>query len=509
MLNVDYDGESSGVGAGIVFANEKDRVLIATASHVILKGTTPAKNIFVRFKAFPDKLLPATVLKQVNKGESLDLAVLSVANLAAQGINPCAFPFARLPMGGNLERKDEVFPLGNPNGRAWALAVDPDKISEITEAGITFQSINIKSGHSGGALIDDKANLIGLVTADEAPLGYAMTIDAVANQLKQWNFPVMLGMKEYRENKHDLPMHVAADSGNISELKKLLARCFNPNEVDYHYRTPLHYSASRGDLQACSLLVKSGAMIDVQDFSEMYPLSLAISGNHLETVKFLVKSGAKIENRSLGKNTALHWSLQKDVNPQIALYLIQAGANVNALDEENDAPLHYAASIGNPEIVNALIKAGANVRVKNAMQATPLELATAVDNVQIMQALIKSGAESGPKSLTDLLHLAVSNSNNTETVKFLLKAGARVNEKVETGYTALHFAVDRAMRQGPSFIEFVKVLLEAGADPNAKNNDGKTPLSYAENPQEYISRQEGIEGRSEAIQALLRKYGGK
>ncbi len=84
MLNVDYDGESLGVGSGIIFGHDKDRLLIVTASHVIKKGSIPAKNISIRLKTAPDKLLKATVLKQVNKGESLDLAVLSVANLPKQ-----------------------------------------------------------------------------------------------------------------------------------------------------------------------------------------------------------------------------------------------------------------------------------------------------------------------------------------------------------------------------------------------------------------------------------------
>jgi hypothetical protein len=96
MITVDYDGESSGVGAGIVFAREPDRILIVTASHVIQKGPTTAKNILVRFKSLPGKTFKATVLKQINNGEALDLAVLSVSNLATQGVNACAFPFDRL-----------------------------------------------------------------------------------------------------------------------------------------------------------------------------------------------------------------------------------------------------------------------------------------------------------------------------------------------------------------------------------------------------------------------------
>ena len=513
MVTVDYDGESTGVGAGIVFANEKDRLFIATASHVIQKGSNPARDIFVRFKSAPDKLVKAIVLKQINTGESLDLAVLSVGNLAMQGINACAFPFDRLRRQANLERKDEVIPIGNPNGRSWAVTVEPDKISEITDIEIVFQSSNIKSGHSGGALIDMKANLIGMVTADEAPLGHAMTIDALLRQLKQWKYPVLLSNADFREDRYDLPMHVAADSGDIAEIKKLLADCNNPNQVDFHYRTPLHYAASGGNIPAMALLLKAGAIVDVQDFNELYPLNLAISRNHLEAVKLLIKAGAKINNKALGKLTALHWALEKDIHPQIPIYLIQAGADVNAMDDEKNSPMHYAVKMKNLEIVRALIKAGANLESQNSMLTTPLALAVISDDLQMIQLLTNSGAlvkASGLSKAYTPLHTAAASSNNIETLKILLKAGASVHATDEISNTPLHYAVFRAIAGKESsnkLFDFITTLLAAGADPNAKNQEGVTALSaVAKNAMET---DEEKKKRMKAIENLLRKHGGK
>ena len=516
MLSVDYDGEGSGVGAGIVFANENDRILIVTASHVVLKGTTPAKNILVRFKSAPDKSFKAVVLKHINNGESLDLAVLSISNLAAQGLNGCAFPFDRLRREGDLERKDEVIPIGNPNGRSWSVPVEPDKIAEVSESELVFQSNNIKSGHSGGALIDTKANLVGMVTADEAPLGHAMTIDALIRQLKQWKFPVLWSRSVFREDRYSLPLHVAADSGNIAAVKKLLAQCSNPNQVDFYFRTPLHYAASRGSVEALSLLLKAGAMLDVQDFNEMYPISLAIYGNHVEAVKFLVKSGAKINKPSFKKLTALHMALEKNINPQIPLHLIQAGANVNAVDEDGNTPLHYAVEIRNMEIVKALIKAGAELEAGNGGRNTPLMMAIAGDDLQMIQLLMASGAvvkDSASGKAHGVLHTAAYHSNNLEVLKLLLKAGAHVNGRDESGNTALLYAVWRANSKNTGaekMPEFITVLLSAGADPNVKNERGVTPLSVVNDARNNAAvNGDEVLNRMNTIGNLLRKHGGK
>jgi len=516
MVSVDYDGEGSGVGAGIVFAREGDRVLIVTAGHVIQKGPTTANNILVQFKSIPDKSFKATVLKHINNGESLDLAVLSVSRHANPGLNACTFPFDRLRPQRELERKEEVIPIGNPNGRSWAVPVEPDKISEITESELIFQSNNIKSGHSGGALIDNKANLVGMVTGDEAPLGHAMTIEALLKQLKQWNFPVLWSRSVFREDRYSLPLHVAADSANIPEIKKLLALCNNPNEADFYYRTPLHYAASKGNIEALLLLLKAGAMVDVQDFNEMYPVSLAIYGNHVEAVKFLVKSGAKINRPAFKKLTALHMSLEEEINPQIPLHLIQAGANVNAKDEDGNTTLHYAVKINNIEIVKAIIKAGADVEAEDNMRNTPLIIAVAADDLQMINLLMGSGAvvkASGSRKAHDVLHTAAYHSNNVETLKILLKAGANANGVDETGHSPLHYAVFRANSKNvgaEKMLEFITVLLSAGADPNAKNQRGVTPLSVVKDAQNDAAvNGDEVLNRMNAIGNLLRKHGGK
>ena len=52
-------------------------------------------------------------------------------------------------------------------------------------------------------------------------------------------------------------------------------------------------------------------------------------------------------------------------------FLIQSGAEINATDDDNDTPLHYAAGYGFQKVVAILLKHGAKKDMKNDRNLTP------------------------------------------------------------------------------------------------------------------------------------------
>ena len=116
---------------------------------------------------------------------------------------------------------------------------------------------------------------------------------------------------------------------------------------------------------------------------------------------------------------------------------------------------------------------------------TPLHLAAAGYRVEIIQLLLAAGADpnsslnhrqSGPLHYaadTCLTSPAWSARKQIETIRYLLKAGAKINAPDKTGATPLH----RAVRTRGA--EAVKFLLKAGADPLLKNKPGSTPFHLA------------------------------
>ena len=91
--------------------------------------------------------------------------------------------------------------------------------------------------------------------------------------------------------------------------------------------------------------------------------------------------------------------------------------------------------------------------------------------VDVIAALIKAGAvvNTRDNSGQTALHLAASNGN-VDVIAALTKAGADKNAKDNDGWTALH----QAARYGK--VDAIAALIKAGADVNAKDNDGKTYL---------------------------------
>ena len=65
-----------------------------------------------------------------------------------------------------------------------------------------------------------------------------------------------------------------------------------------------------------------------------------------------------------GGITALHWASDKG-RLDVVRELLKAGANVNAVDEDDWTALHLASNNGHLDVVRELLRAGADPTLKN------------------------------------------------------------------------------------------------------------------------------------------------
>lgn|GEM_PF-3378904 len=100
----------------------------------------------------------------------------------------------------------------------------------------------------------------------------------------------------------------------------------------------------------------------------------AVSGE-LETLKLFLRAGYPADTKSDAGSPAIVSAAMFN-HPEVVIFLIEAGANVNAVDDANTTALmRIADKCDTTDAVKALLKAGARTDVKSAGGATALQMA--------------------------------------------------------------------------------------------------------------------------------------
>ena len=303
------------------------------------------------------------------------------------------------------------------------------------------------------ALIAHGANPEAADANGETPLGLALEHPAVERWLDWRDWP--LPHRPLRAD--DLP--AAAAVGALATAQRLLELGFAVDTRDDQGASALLRACGAGHREVAACVLDAGADPSLAASSGVTPLAAAVAARREALVGVLLERKVATDQRLPNDTTALMVAAAMGY-PEIAEALLDAGADVNAVDAGGRSALHAAAQFGFEHndslrarrLFDGLLKHGAEINQADSEGKTPL--------------LLLLGAQLHPGSDCDATHIGA-------LVPLLLDAGARVEHADQRGVTALHACAMHAL------LPPARVLLSRGADRHAVDAFGRTAADVA------------------------------
>ena len=253
--------------------------------------------------------------------------------------------------------------------------------------------------------------------------------------------------------------------------------------------TPLLFAARDGNLPMARLLLDARADIERPSANGTSPLLVAITNNHIELALFLVDKGANVNAADrFHKRTPLFAAVERR-NP----------------DFTRDSAPPVADARDPMDLISVLLARGANPNLRtnttpfrgfyqvsanwaNFDGQTPFLRAALSGDITLMRLLLEHGAD--PKLTTNdgatpLMAAAGinwvvaqtysrSDAEYLEAAKLCLERGNDINAVNSQGFAAIHGAANRG------FDPMIEWLAANGATLDVKDKQGRTPMTFAE-----------------------------
>jgi ankyrin repeat protein len=232
------------------------------------------------------------------------------------------------------------------------------------------------------ALLKAKANPNHKNKASGTALHEAAAIaDAkIVSQLLYWKADPNIA----NEKGHTALMMAAATGTSVNEkdalaiVKQLASKGSNLEARDEDGRTALFLTAMAGHVSMVEALIGLKADKEATDKMNFTPLMAAAASGQVKMLEVLIKAKANLEAKHQKGGTALHVSSSSGQRESVELLLnntYKVKADVAAVDEDLDSPLHLAVYRGHYDVCIQLMRHGADVHLKNKEGKSPLSWA--------------------------------------------------------------------------------------------------------------------------------------
>ncbi|KAG7166873.1 Ankyrin-3-like 3 [Homarus americanus] len=274
----------------------------------------------------------------------------------------------------------------------------------------------------------------------------------------------------------------------INEVQKALTKGADVNGGPLASKCPLHYATEANNIPLVKLLLHHNANLEVRSsFNEgATALFLASKAGHLDIIKLLLEAGADVNTLDDRKNGLAQYAA-KAGKTQLLNLLSTYGIDLTILDEDQGTLLHLAAENGHLDTCNFLLTKGLSLTYLDKVGQTPADRAQRRNHQKLFRNLKKQenlssssmGVDPNRPSQRNARQPLIDNAARglIRAVKTTLENGddihAKSNKKDDHGGRALHLAA------GAGYVDVVVELLRHGARVNDEDNLGMTPLHHA------------------------------
>eukprot|EP00732_Lithocolla_globosa_P001299 Lithocolla_globosa_v1_NODE_619_length_3582_cov_6.544088.p1 type:complete len:1116 gc:universal NODE_619_length_3582_cov_6.544088:232-3579(+) len=280
-------------------------------------------------------------------------------------------------------------------------------------------------------------------------------------------------------------LHIAAEM-SLPELCRTLlespmvSKSEQLNVIDQSQRLPLHIAVEKECLEVVRVLTEAEDLnLDGTDSEGNSPLYIALAKRNFEIALLLLQQGANLAALSHGL-TLLEEAL-KEGREEAASFLLSQSCPMENLNEQGQSALELALVYESaPEVVVATVKRGCDPNAVNNNKLIPLQVAFRVPcSQEVLNSLVELGADvnaevSNEKGERVALLFKMIEEGDQVAAKFLINQGANLNVHCGSSrQTPLGLTAQLGLE------DLVELMLSKGADVNAYDSSGQNALHYS------------------------------
>ncbi|QPK62532.1 ankyrin repeat domain-containing protein [Methylomonas sp. LL1] len=261
---------------------------------------------------------------------------------------------------------------------------------------------------------------------------------------------------------------------NITEIESLINSGENINQ-SWDGFTPIQYAIYLKKVKIAKLLIANNADLRIYDCENESPLEHIFKKFKEPTALSILKSLPDIHIAdNYERNTALHYASRRNYTKCID-YLIDKGANPNALNRHGQSAIFFAAKSDAWQSIDLLASRGADVDLRDKVDKkfwSPIFYAICKSHAECVSALIKHGAyvnlvdSDGSTPIFYAFH-------DIQLVSLLVMNGANLEVEDKYGRTPLFHAVFSGNAQ------IVELLMRYGSKVDHRDYQDRSSMQYA------------------------------